>query len=229
MLLGTLAGTRTASTQQTAHRLSTTISIDVEGDYLLYLPSGYEGGQDDWPLLLFLHGAGERGSDLDLVKKLGPPKLIEEGREFPFIVASPQVPEGRRWEVEYLTALLDELTEKYRVDESRIYVTGLSMGGFGTWSLATDAPHRFAAIAPICGGGDPLVACRLKNTPTWVFHGALDPVVPVDRSIQMVRALTACDGNVRFTVYPMAGHDSWTETYANPEFYEWLLKHQLKK
>ena len=228
MLIGGMAGIRNTRAQQTAHRLHESVSRDVEGEYLMYLPRDYESGSEEWPLLLFLHGAGERGSNLDLVKKHGPPKLIEEGHEFPFIVVSPQVPEGRRWEVEFLTALLDDLTEKYRVDESRIYVTGLSMGGFGTWALATEAPERFAAIAPICGGGDALNACRLKNTPTWVFHGALDPVVPIDRSVQMVRALMACDGNVQFTVYPMAEHDSWTETYSNPEFYEWLLKHQLK-
>ncbi len=202
------------------------ITRTVQGRYLLYLPPEYEDSDQDWPLLLFLHGAGERGDDLELVKRHGPPKLIEEGRNFPFIVVSPQSPPNQGWDPQSLHALLDEVIASHRVDESRIYLTGLSMGGYGTWSLALSDPGRFAAIAPICGGGAAYMACALKDTPVWVFHGALDEVVPIKQSTDMVRALQRCDGNVRFTVYPMAGHDSWTETYENPELYEWMLQHR---
>src|SRR6185312_8308672 len=121
--------------------------------YLIYQPADYDK-QDKWPLLLFLHGAGERGDDLELVKKHGPPKLAAEGKDFPFIVVSPQCPKDRWWEPIELVALLDDIGSKYKVDADRIYVTGLSMGGFGTWRLAFYAPDRFAAIAPICGGGE---------------------------------------------------------------------------
>jgi predicted peptidase len=191
--------------------------------YLLYLPKDYEQ-QDSWPLLLFLHGAGERGDDLDLVKKHGPPMLIERGQEFPFIVVSPQCPTNRRWEPFELAALLDEIVEKHRVDQDRIYVTGLSMGGFGTWSLAAYQPDRFAALVPICGGGEPIMARLLRPIPTWVFHGAKDAVVPLERSTIMVEAMKKAGGDVKFTIYPEAGHDSWTDSYANPELYEWLLQ-----
>jgi predicted peptidase len=193
--------------------------------YLLYLPEDYADGAD-WPLMLFLHGAGERGDSLDMVAVHGPPRLIREGRSFPFIVASPQLPAGQFWHPGTLQVLLDDLVARYRVDEERIYVTGLSMGGFGTWALAMDRPERFAAIAPVCGGGDLARVCSLRALPAWAFHGAQDDVIPVRRSQELVDALDACGGTVRFTVYPEAGHDSWTETYANPELYDWLLQHR---
>ncbi len=190
--------------------------------YLLYLPEGYDGGAD-WPLLLFLHGAGERGSDLAQVAVHGPPRLLREGRALPFIVASPQLPAGQYWHPGALHALLDDLAARYRVDEDRVYVSGLSMGGFGTWALAVDRPARFAAVAPVCGGGDPTAVCGIGALPVWAFHGAQDTVVPIERSEELVAALEACGGDVRFTVYPDAGHDAWTETYANPALYDWLL------
>ncbi len=197
--------------------------ITVTMDYLLYLPNDYDQVESA-PLLLFLHGAGERGSDLERVKLHGPPKLIAAGKEFPFIVVSPQCPGDRWWKPDDLSALLDELVEKYKVDKDRIYVTGLSMGGFGTWGLAASAPNRFAAIVPICGGGDPSTARRLARIPIWVFHGAKDPVVPLSASERMVDAVEEAGGNVKFTVYPEAGHDSWTEAYNDPELYKWLLE-----
>ena len=209
------------SNTQTPCELQRTFNVEL--NYLLYLPQDYDQ-KESWPLLLFLHGAGERGDDLDLVKKHGPPKLIEAGKEFPFIVVSPQCPGNRRWEAFELAALLDEITEKYKVDQDRIYVTGLSMGGFGTWSLFAHQPKRFAALVPICGGGEPIIAKLFRPIPVWVFHGAKDTAVPLERSEKMVEAMKQAGGNVRFTVYPEAGHDSWTETYANPELYEWLLQ-----
>ncbi len=206
--------------KQRAQKLERIIKVTM--DYLLYLPADY-AQKDAWPLLLFLHGAGERGNDLNRVKIHGPPKLIEAGKQFPFIVVSPQCPAGQWWQPHALAALLDEIAEKYKVDADRIYVTGLSMGGFGTWALAGFAPDRFAALVPICGGGDPMTARRLAHVPVWVFHGAKDTVVPLSASEQMVEALKKVNGNVKFTVYPEAGHDSWSEAYNDPELYRWLL------
>ena len=196
-------------------------------DYLLYLPPNYEA-KEKWPLMLFLHGSGERGNNLDLVKKHGPPKLIGAGKGFPFIVISPQCPKDRHWEPLELTVLLDDVISKLKVDTDRIYLTGLSMGGFGTWQLAAYAPDRFAAIVPICGGGDTMWAKRIAHLPAWVFHGAKDPGVPLKRSQDMVDALKKAGDNVNFTVYPDAGHDSWTATYDNPKLYEWLLEQKRR-
>ncbi len=201
--------------------------VKVEMDYLLYLPKDYDK-QKSWPLLLFLHGAGERGDDLELVKKHGPPKLIAEGKEFPFIVVSPQCSEEVWWEPIELTALLDQVIKTHKVDEDRIYVTGLSMGGFGTWRIAALTPNRFAAIAPICGGGEKYWARRFSHLPTWAFHGAKDKGVPVERSQEMIDAMKEKGGEPKLTVYPEAEHDSWTETYNNPMFYEWLLAQKRK-
>ncbi|NUQ65596.1 MAG: prolyl oligopeptidase family serine peptidase [Pirellulales bacterium] len=198
-------------------------SVRVALDYLLYLPAGYEQ-QKSWPLLLFLHGAGERGNDLELVKVHGPPKLIAAGKEFPFVVVSPQCPKGRWWQPHELTALLDEIVETYRIDQDRICVTGLSMGGFGTWAVAAYTPERFAALVPVCGGGEAYWTREFARVPVWAFHGAKDSVVPLERSEKMVEAIKKHGGSAKLTAYPEAGHDSWTETYNNPELYEWLLQ-----
>lgn len=227
------AGTPPVSAgQQAPQALEKTIV--VKAGYLLYLPEEY--GKDPakkWPLVVFLHGSGESGSDLEKVKVHGPPKLVAKGKDFPFILVSPQAPDAprRRWKVEVLNTLLDDVLAKYAADPDRVYLTGLSMGGFGTWEWASENPERFAAIAPICGGGDPRMAARrLKEMPTWVFHGAKDPVVALRASEEMVDALKAAGAaEVKFTVYPEAQHDSWTVTYDNPELYEWLLKHARKK
>jgi predicted peptidase len=208
---------------QKSARLDTQVKVQM--DYLLYLPKDYDK-QESWPLVLFLHGAGERGDDLELVKVHGPPKLIAEGKDFPFIVVSPQCPKERWWEPIELTALLDQIVKTHKVDEDRICVTGLSMGGFGSWRLAAYTPHRFAAIAPICGGGETYWTRRFPHLPVWVFHGAKDTGVPLERSQEMVDALKKAGGEPKLTVYPEAGHDSWTETYNNPKFYEWLMEQE---
>ncbi len=197
-------------------------------NYLLSLPAGYDKADKPFPLILFLHGAGETGSKLDMVKRHGPPKLVEKKNDLGFIVVSPQAP-TRRWTADKLLTLLDEIEKTYKVDKDRVYVTGLSMGGFGTWSLAAAAPGRFAAIAPICGGGDPKTAEKLKGLPIWVFHGAKDNAVPLKRSEDMAKALKEAGNEAKFTVYPNAGHDSWTETYDNPELYKWFLAHPREK
>ncbi|MEG8946376.1 prolyl oligopeptidase family serine peptidase [Rosettibacter firmus] len=212
---------------QTQHSLKTEFRKIVNINYLLYLPDDYDS-KDKVPLLLFLHGAGERGNDLQLVKKHGPPKLIDEGKKFPFMVVSPQCPLNQRWDTDDLIALLDYIVNNYKVDKNRIYVTGLSMGGNGTWRLAAKIPERLAAIIPICGWGDLFEVCMIGKLPVWAFHGAKDPVVPVKASEDLVERLKACGGNAKLTIYPDAEHDAWTETYNNPEIYEWLLKQSLE-
>ncbi|MDD5766610.1 MAG: prolyl oligopeptidase family serine peptidase, partial [Candidatus Marinimicrobia bacterium] len=167
---------------------------------------------------------GERGNDLKLVRRHGIPKIVAQKPDFPFIAVSPQCPENRWWSLDTLDALFDEIITKYRVDRSRIYLTGLSMGGYATWAWAIEHPERFAAITPICGGGNPLEVYKIKDVPVWAFHGAKDRIVPVHKSEEMVAALKTCGGNVRFTIYPSTEHDSWTATYDNPELYEWFLK-----
>jgi predicted peptidase len=201
--------------------------ITIELKYLLYLPEGYDQDKaKKWPLILFLHGAGERGDDINKVKLHGPPKILQNRKDFPFIVVSPQCPAGSWWEPLPLISLLDEIQKDYRVDPDRVYLTGLSMGGFGTWELATRYPDRFAAIAPICGGGRPVLAGWIKDIPVWVFHGDADPVVPVKQSDDMVEALKRVGADVKYTRYPGVGHDAWTATYANPELYKWFLSHK---
>lgn len=213
------------SGKQGAAELKTTIPVNM--DYLIYLPENYDE-KEKWPLMLFLHGAGERGDNLDLVTVHGPPKLIKNGKQFPFIVVSPQCPEEQLWQPVELTALLNDIEKKYKVDKDRIYVTGLSMGGFGTWSLAAYTPYRFAALVPVCGGGEKFWVKKIKHVPIWVFHGAKDGAVPLERSQTLVDVLKKEKADVSFTIYPEAGHDSWTETYNNPEVYEWLLKQKRK-
>ena len=215
-----------SSERQVAQRLALTNNGETtEMHYLLYLPPAYNGSEENWPLLLFLHGAGERGVDLEQVKVHGPPKMIAQGRDFPFVVISPQCPEDVWWSIEALHALLDEVVQTHRIDESRIYVTGLSMGGYGSWGLAYAYPERFAAVVPICGGGEPEKAPLMKEIPTWVFHGAKDTAVPLQRSQEMVDALEEAGSDVRFTVYPEAGHvGAWENAYGDPELWEWLEK-----
>ncbi len=205
------------------------IKKTVGCDYLLFLPEGYGTAEVKWPLLMFLHGAGERGEDLRLVKKHGPPRFLDHRTDFGFIVVSPQCPNDVWWpeKLDLLINLLDEIESRYDVDTDRVYLTGLSMGGFGTWSLACGYPERFAAIAPICGGGEKYLADRLKDVPVWAFHGAKDEVVPLARSEEMVKAVKENGGDAKLTIYPDAGHNSWSRTYSNPELYGWFLKHRI--
>ncbi len=190
--------------------------------YLLYVPAQAKAGEK-LPLILFLHGSGERGSDLSKLKNIGPFTFIKDSTNFPFIVVAPQANEGRDWDTQNLLTLLDSIEKKLPVDASRIYVTGLSMGGFGAWKLAQAAPLRFAAIAPVCGGGDSSYVCAIRNMAVWAFHGAKDDVVPYQESERMVNGLKKLKADVKFTLYPDAGHDAWTATYQNPALYDWLL------
>jgi predicted peptidase len=218
--------------KQQKHSFHAQIQKNVSLNYLFYLPKDYHDTSDKtWPLIMFLHGMGERGEDIELVKKHGIPKVIEKKDDFPFVVISPQCPQYSVWpgQIDALHALLAEIIQKYHIDTSRIYLTGLSMGGFGTWHFAEVYPHLFAAVVPICGGTLPHIGFPerirvLKDTPVWAFHGAKDETVALSMSQELVDVLKANNGNVKFTIYPEAGHDSWTETYDNPELYEWLLE-----
>jgi len=195
--------------------------------YLLFLPKNYnEALPGGFPVLLFLHGSGERGTDIQLVKKNGTPGFVESMDDFPFILITPQCPSVEIWDSERLMAVLDEVTAHYNVDTTRIYCTGLSMGGYGTFALAAAYPSRFAAIAPVCGGGFALTAEKLRNIPVWAFHGDADPVVPPLESKNMVDAINFFGGNARLTLYPGVGHNAWEKAYSDPELYRWLLMHK---
>ncbi|MGC8831510.1 MAG: prolyl oligopeptidase family serine peptidase [Thermoproteota archaeon] len=217
---------------QTARVFKEEVVKKVSIKYLLYLPKDYDEKPDvKWPTILFLHGMGERGDDLELVKKHGIPKIVEKKRSFPFITISPQCPPFTIW-----TAMIDELHDllvdvlhRYNIDEARVYLTGLSMGGFGAWHLAAAYPDLFAAVVPICGGMVPGEGFQekikaLKDVPIWIFHGAKDKLVPVENSKKLYSLLKENGGNVKLTIYPKLGHDSWTITYDNPRLYKWLLK-----
>ncbi len=217
---------------------------DCEGgglNYLLFIPRQYSGDPDaKWPLLIFLHGIAQRGDTpeaLETIKVDGPPKLVEDQEEFPFIVLSPQCPSETRWHVVFdrLEALIESVITSYAVNERRIYLTGLSMGGFGTWRLALKHPDRFAAIAPIAGGyifaSDevPEDIGVLKNLPIWAFHGGEDEAVAPWQSQILVDALRLCSANIRFTLFPHANHaDTWKRAYDDPELFTWLLEQRLE-
>jgi len=192
-------------------------------DYLLYLPERYEQEGSRWPLVLFLHGAGGRGGDLKEVEQCEPPASISQGKAFPFVLVSPQCPSHGTWNPSVLLHLADHVVQSYCIDPERVYVTGYSMGGAGTWDLAVAAPERFAAIAPLAGGGDECQAERLMELPIWAFHGAVDQVVPLSRSRRMVDAVRAAGGDAKLTVYENEGHGIDQVTYARADFWDWLL------
>jgi predicted peptidase len=219
---------------QHAVALDKQIAKRVRLRYLLWLPEGGDAAEP-WPLILVLHGRGERGDDLSLLTRYGLPERLARGFALPTIVAAPQCPAGSDWTMhdDALIALLDELAATHPVDPRRVYLTGLSMGGRETWRLAAAYPERFAALVPICarrpdGVRNAEDAQALCGLPAWVFHGARDTVVPVEESDEMVAALRACGADVRYTVYPEAGHDSWTSAYAEPELYRWLFEQRMK-
>jgi predicted peptidase len=200
-----------------------TITKTVGYRYLTWLPNEYaEQTSLRWPLLLFLHGGGERGDDLKKLLGHGPPRMLEGGLRLPFIVIAPQCPLDQDWSTDALSALLDEAEARYRVDPARIYLTGLSRGGTGVVDLAMACPERFAAIAPVAAAPNASLAWRIPKVPAWFFHGKKDPLVPVQSTEIAVRRLKHLGGSPRMTIYPKVGHDAWTATYANRELYSWL-------
>ncbi len=204
------------------------IEQEMNLNYLLYLPENYDPDKEGgFPTILFLHGAGERGDSLDVLTEWGPPKIASE-KGLPFIVISPQCPKGDWWTsmIYPLKRLLDKSISIYNIDTSRIYLTGLSMGGYGTFALSQVYPEYFAAVAPVCGGGTPSMVNFKKQPPTWVFHGDQDNVVPIESSQIMVDALKASGAEVKFTIYEGVGHNSFSRAYNKSNLFSWFLEHQ---
>lgn len=202
-------------------------------DYLSYLPPAYEQEEAKrWPLIIFLHGASLRGNDLERIKKYGIPKRIEEGVEFDFIVISPQCPANKDWSSDnWFPLTYRKMKENYRIDTSRVYLTGLSMGGEGTWYIAQQHPEAFAAIAPVCGRMSHISSIakdvgKISSLPVWIFHGAGDKVYSVGESDKMYELLKEINAEVKYTRYPDLGHGATHDTaYKSPELYEWFLRH----
>jgi predicted peptidase len=196
--------------------------------YVVYVPVNYTS-EHEWPVILFLHGAGERGEDGLKQTQVGLGAAVRMNLErFPALVVMPQCLTGERWQgnmADLALRTLDQTMSEYRCDPDRQYLTGLSMGGFGSFVIASQYPDRFAAVAPICGGGNPEeMAPRLQRVRLWVFHGANDEVVPPGRSREMVEAIRKAGGeHLRYTEYPGVGHNSWDRAYGDPEFAQWLL------
>lgn len=197
--------------------------------YQLFLPRGYSADRAKrWPLLIFLHGSGERGDDVARVKVHGPPKVADRDPDFPFVTVSPLLGAEQDWDIAKLEALLAHSIARLRIDPARVYLTGLSRGGHATWRWAIADPKRFAAVAPVAGRGDPGAACRLMDLPVWALHGDRDDVVLPEGSFTMARAIRACGGRkVRLTIYPDLGHNAWDPAYDDPALYAWLLQHSL--
>ena len=193
----------------------------------LQLPRGYDDGPRAWPLVVFLHGSGERGSDLGRVKLHGLPKHAAAGRDHPFILCAPQLEaaadEDEPWDAAVLHALLPALHARWRIDPLRTTATGMSLGGDAVWHWASAYPDDLAAIAPVCGHGDPAAVCKARQVPVRAYHGDADPVVPLARQQACVDALRACGGSVTFTIYPGVGHDAWNPAYDDPALVPWLL------
>ena len=193
--------------------------------YLLYLPNDFKSGKSTWPLMLFLHGRGESNGPLSTVAKWGPPQLASRGESFPFIIVSPQCPASDNWssaiQQTRITELLDAVITKYGADKSRIYLTGLSMGGSGSWRLAADHPQRFAAVVPICGRGRNEDAEKLAKVPIWVFCGDRDGVYQANT--ELVESIRKAGGKtIRYTTLENIGHNSWSAAYSSPDLYTWL-------
>ena len=202
----------------------------VKYNYLLNLPEDY--GKDPnkkWPVIFYLHGRHASGKNIENIERYGLPYYLAKGKKMDFIVVSPQCPWNKNWSSEdWFNPVYDEIAAKYSVDDARIYLIGMSMGGFGTWALANRMPERFAAISPMCGGADVKWSEQLSKIPTWVFHGTADRSIPISRSEVMVKALEKLKAEIKFTRLKNMGHDI-SKQFNNDELYEWLMQHSLKK
>jgi predicted peptidase len=217
---------------QRAREFHGTVTREAQIKYLLFLPEGYNGNTDKrWPLIMYLHGGSRRGTDIEKLREpgYGLPALVEKNKSFPFIVLSPQCPEGEYWtDTDDLIALLDEVLKNYAADPRRVYLTGHSMGGRGTWYLAYEHPEKFAAIAPMSGLFlSTAWASRLKHMPIWAFHGEKDDIAPISDTVELLKALRdAGNKDVRFTALPDRDHFILDE-YENQALYSWFLEHKL--
>lgn len=277
-LAATLPQFATAQEPQLIRKQHYSPTLDTEREYWLYLPRGFrQDGQEKWPILMFLHGGGERGNQIELVLRHGPIKeVVLKRRDLPFIIIAPQMPEfseeeqkkqeaerakreaepkeeeddderlsllsrptGKPWKwgplgppegwhaiQGDLLQMVDNAIAEYQGDPDRVYLTGLSYGGFGTWYMATHHPQRWAAVAPICGAGENDLVHRIGQLPVWLFQGGRDTVVLAEWSLATADALDEAGGNVRVTVHEELGHDSWTRPYAGQELYDWFLSHR---
>lgn len=212
------------STSLSAQLVSFESNSDVVGEmnYLFYTPSNLT---EKAPLVVFLHGGGEGGTDIEKVKIHGIPKLISEGREFPFYMIAPQNPYTRGfWDDRAVDKLVDEIVKNHNIDPARIYLAGMSRGGYGVWRMGINNPDKYAAMISVCAASIPLMYTnRIGDLPVWFFHGEKDNVVPVEVSINAYEKMKINNQNAKLTLYPDASHDSWTETFLNDEIYEWLL------
>jgi predicted peptidase len=215
-----------------------------EHKFVLFVPHSYPG-KEPFPVILFLHGAGEHEKGAKAPVDVGIGQAIKklDEKEFPFFVIFPRaryregpingpyirtVWSGREPNGQKALGMLDQVEKEYKTDPKRVYLTGLSMGGFGTWALAAEVPDRWAAIVPVCGGGDPKQADRIKHIPCWCFHGNADESVRVQLSREMMQALWAAGAKPGYTEYPGVGHNRWDRAYETKELYTWLLKQRLK-
>lgn len=223
---------------------------DAAGTKLLYRllkPKNYDA-KKSYPLVLFLHGAGERGNDNFAQLKHGMENFANDAamEKHPCFVIAPQCPAGAKWvDVDWGAAkhdmpekpasamrltmeVLGNLSKEFSIDQNRLYITGLSMGGYGTWDTIQRQPNMFAAAIPICGGGDPKFARQIANVPIWAFHGDKDTAVKVERSRDMINAIKEAGGAAKYTEYPGVGHNSWTATYKNQDVHDWLFAQKKK-
>ncbi len=207
---------------------STEMTVKKELNYLLYTP---EKAKQPKPLIIFLHGSGEKGDDLEKVKVHGPFKYLKTNKLDAYVLA-PQCPLDEYWDQEVLYRLIQKIIKENKIDTDRIYLTGLSMGAWGAWNLAFAHPDMFAALVPIAGFVDrlPMIEnCKIKDIPTRIFHGLVDDVVDVNYSINIYKKLKTCSEDIELTIFDDANHDSWTRVYDDPAIYEWMLQQKKKQ
>lgn len=232
LIFGFLLFYSTSGFAQAKIELATYRAEQTHGfNYFLYYPPDYtDTGSEKFPLLLFLHGGGESGLDLQAISKFGPPSLLTEGHSIPMLVLAPQHPHARQlWDVTALKRLLDYIVQTKRVDKNRIYLTGLSRGGFGCWELAINYPDTFAAMAVVCGMSPaPYASWLEKEMGIWLFHGTEDRVIPFQESRKMADRLRELKHNFTFTTYQGLGHEIWERAYRTPGLFDWFLAHQLR-
>ncbi|WP_339919947.1 prolyl oligopeptidase family serine peptidase [uncultured Flavobacterium sp.] len=208
-------------------KIKTEIVTTHELNYALHVP---KSSKEKKPLLIFLHGSGEKGTDIEKVKVHGPFKYLKSNSLDAYVLA-PQCPENEYWDSEVLYQLILKIQKENNIDSNRIYLTGLSMGGWGAWNLAFAHPEMFAALVPIAGFVDrvPMIEnCKIASLPIRIFHGLVDDVVDVNYSIAIYKKLKPCNSNIELTIFDNANHDSWTRVYDNKEIYDWMF-HQTKK
>ncbi|MCX6269839.1 MAG: dienelactone hydrolase family protein [Bacteroidetes bacterium] len=207
------------------------VKSKVRYKYLIYLPDAYKSHSDStFPVMIYLHGGSHRGNNLELLKEWGPPKLIAEGKHFDFVVVCPQCPSNKLWITDnWFDSLYIELYSKYRIDTASIFVTGISMGGFGTWQVAMDFPGRIKGIVPLCGScKDSVNICKIRHIPVWAIHGVNDGLVSVKHTDRLVKRLLQCSGDVRYSRLENRHHGIWN-LYDTDEIYNWFNEIYLRR